>query len=67
MVRYIFQISAFYVSIASLQAICVSIPEDRFNPANGADPEEMQHNASFHLGFYCLQRYSFRGFQYTKS
>ena len=26
----------------------------------------MQHNAAFHLGLHCLQKYSFRGFPYTK-
>ena len=24
--------------------------------ANSEDPDEMQHNASFHQGLYCLQR-----------
>ena len=30
------------------------------------DLNEMQHHAAFHLGLHCLQKYSFRGFQYTK-
>ena len=30
--------------------------------ANSADPDEMQHDAAFHLGLYCLQKYPFRGF-----
>ena len=34
--------------------------------ANTADPDEMQHNAAFHLGLHCLLKYQFRGFQYTK-
>ena len=34
--------------------------------ANSANPDEMQHNAVFHLGFHCLPKYLFRGFQYTK-
>ena len=34
--------------------------------ANSADPDEMQHNAAFHLGFHCVPEYPFRGFQYTK-
>ena len=34
--------------------------------ANSADPDEMQHYAAFHLGLYCLQKYSFRSFLYTK-
>ena len=35
--------------------------------ANSADPDEMQHYATFHLGLHCLPKYSFRGFQYTNS
>ena len=34
--------------------------------ANSADPDEMQHYVAFHLGLYCLLKYMFRGFQYTK-
>ena len=34
--------------------------------ANSADPDEMQHNAAFHLGLHYLPEYPFRGFQYTK-
>ena len=34
--------------------------------ANSADPDEMQHYAAFHLGFQCLPKNLFRGFQYTK-
>ena len=30
--------------------------------ANSEDPDEMQHNAAFHLGLHCLPKYSFRGF-----
>ena len=33
---------------------------------NSVDPDEMQHNAAFHLGLYCLQKYLFRGFPKTK-
>ena len=33
-----------------------------FTFANSVDPDEMQHNAAFHLGLHCLQKYSFRGF-----
>ena len=33
---------------------------------NSVDPDEMQHYAAFHLGFHCLQKYSFRGFRNTK-
>ena len=25
---------------------------------NSVDPDEMQHYAAFHLGLYCLQKYS---------
>ena len=35
--------------------------------ANGADPAEMPHYATFHLGLRCLPKYSFRGYlQSTK-
>ena len=34
---------------------------------NSADPDEMQHNAAFHLGLHCLPKDPLRGFQYTKS
>ena len=33
--------------------------------ANSADPDEMQYNAAFHLGLYCLPEYLVSGFQYT--
>ena len=33
--------------------------------ANSADPDEMQHNAAFHLGLHCLPKYPFRGLQYN--
>ena len=33
---------------------------------NIVDPNEMPHNAAFHLGLHCLPKYPFRGFQYTK-
>ena len=33
---------------------------------NSADPDEMQHDAAFHLGLHCLPKYLFRGFQSTK-
>ena len=29
---------------------------------NSVDPDEMQHNAAFHLGLHCLRKYLFRGF-----
>ena len=34
--------------------------------ANSANPNEMQHYAALNLGLHCLQKYLFRGFQYTK-
>ena len=33
--------------------------------AKSADPDEMQHNAAFHLGLHCLRKYPFRGFLST--
>ena len=36
------------------------------NLTNSADPDEMQRYAAFHLGLHYLQKYPFRGFQYTK-
>ena len=34
---------------------------------NSVDPDsEKQHNAAFHLGLHCLQKYSFRCFPNTK-
>ena len=32
---------------------------------NCADSDEMQHDAAFHLGLHCLQKYMFRRFQFT--
>ena len=34
--------------------------------ASSEDPDEMQHDAAFHLVLHCLPKYSFRGFQNTK-
>ena len=33
---------------------------------NSADPDEMKHDAAFHLGLHCFSKYLFRGFQFTK-
>ena len=33
--------------------------------ANSVDPDEMPHNAAFHLDLHCLPKYSFRSHQYT--
>ena len=46
---------------------CTSVPEDCVYSANITDPDEMPHDAAFHLGLLRLQNYSFRGFLYTKS
>ena len=39
-----------------------------FTFTNSVDSDEMQHNAAFHLGLHCLQKYmySFRGFSEYK-
>ena len=34
--------------------------------ANSADPDEIPHDAAFHLSLHCLPKCPFRGFQYTK-
>ena len=33
---------------------------------NSADPDEMQHDAAFHLGLHCLPKYSSRCLHYRK-
>ena len=33
---------------------------------HSVNPDEMQHNAAFHLGLHCLQKYSFKYFPNTK-
>ena len=33
--------------------------------AKSVEPDEMQHYAAFRLGLHCLQKYPFRGYQYT--
>ena len=37
-----------------------------FTFTNSVDPDEMQHNAAFHQGLHCMQKYSFSGFPNTK-
>ena len=44
-----------------IKKYCILLSEDLFTFASCVDPEEMQHFAAFHLGFHCLQKYSFRG------
>ena len=39
--------------------LCISIPEECFNLANGADTDEIPHNAAFHLDVHCLPKYLF--------
>ena len=34
--------------------------------ANSADPDEMTHRVTFHLGLPCLTKYPISGFWYTK-
>ena len=34
---------------------------------NSADPDEMQHYATFYLGLQCLPKNPFRGFQYIQN
>ena len=38
----------------------ISVPEGCSILANSADPDEMQHDAAFHLGLHCLPKYPFR-------
>ena len=35
--------------------------------ANSTDPDEMWHNAQFHLGQHCLSKYAFMSLSYTKA
>ena len=37
-----------------------------FVSANSEDPDEMPHNAAFHLDLHCLPNYLFRGLRSTK-
>ena len=45
---------------------CIILPEDLYIFINSVNPDEMQHNAAFHLGLHCLQKYSLRNFPNTK-
>ena len=40
--------------------IFISLKID-FVLTNSADPDEMLHNAAFHLGLHCLPKYPFKG------
>ena len=46
---------------------CIFFSDDDFASVNSADPDEMLHHAAFHLALYCLPKYPFRGFQYSKA
>ena len=52
------------VEFSELQ--CISVSKFFLILANSADPDEIQHDAAFHLGLHCLPTYPFRGFLYTK-
>ena len=41
--------------------------ENLSTSTNSVDSVEMQHDAAFNLGLYCLQKYSFRGGVYVLS
>ena len=49
----------------SLAKFCINLSEYGFTFTNSVDPDEMQHDAAFHLGLHCLKKYSFRGFPNT--
>ena len=42
--------------------VCMSL-KLVFILANSADPDEILHNATFHLGLHCLPKYLFTGIQ----
>ena len=44
----------------------ILLSEDFFIFTNSVGPDEMQHDAAFHLGLHSLPKYSFRGFRNTK-
>ena len=45
--------------------ICILSLKIDFIIKNSAEPNEMSHYATFHLGRHCLPKYPFRGFWYT--
>ena len=47
-----------YVDLQSLRTV--------FIEENSADPDEMPHSVTSHLGFHCFSHYTFRGFPYRK-
>ena len=46
---------------------CILLSEYCFTFKISVDPDEMQHNAAFHLGLHCLQKYSFLGGVYPNT
>ena len=50
----------------SLEWFIVRIKVSQVNLANSAYPDEMPQIGAFHQDLHCLQKYLFRGFQYTK-
>ena len=40
---------------------CISVPEGYLYLTNSVDPDEMQHDAAFHLNLHCLPKYPFSG------
>ena len=44
----------------------LTYPKNVLILVNSADPDEMPQYGAFHLTLYCLPKYSFRGFPYTK-
>ena len=54
------------VSGYNFQKKYILLSEDLFAFTNSVDPDEMPHNAAFHLGLHCSSKYPFRGFPYTE-
>ena len=50
------------VSGYNFKKILHFLSEDLFYFSNSVDPDEMPHDAAFHLGLHCLQKYLFRRF-----
>ena len=54
--------------LVHIKGLQVRMPRKKFlSSQNSADPDEMPHNAAFHLSLQCLSKDLFRGIQYTKS
>ena len=50
-------------NIVSIVFFCLKIC---FTYIYSVDPDEMPQYVPFHLGLYCLYKYQFKGFPYTK-